>query len=61
MEAAKEEVLLAERAILYAIGFELSVKHPYTTLVQVTLHCSMAVCTCLALMLAAVALCWHRD
>jgi hypothetical protein len=28
-------VLLAERAILYALDFDLRINHPYTTLVQV--------------------------
>ena len=30
MERYREEVLQAERAVLYTLGFDLDVQHPYT-------------------------------
>ena len=34
LEEAKENVLMAERAVLYSLGFELNITHPYTFLMQ---------------------------
>jgi len=34
LEEVKENVLMAERAVLYTLGFDLNIKHPYNTLLQ---------------------------